>query len=181
MGAILWGLLLCPKRGEYKCRRNRNDRVLIPDAPSWQTEDFAKNTKQKKTNATKNISVTPKVRKGTAERGNESETDILRSFRFVRCVRNTADWPRLRRFTTYFRCHEAERMRRAILWACASLATRKLQLKMVKDGTHTSIRRGGLNLCEPIAEERAPPFTHKKSEIKRVIKLTRILNTKGGV
>ena len=69
-----------------ECRENQSDHVLTPDVPNLQKEDSVRNMNVKRTNAMKNLSVTPKPNEGMAELGNASVTDTQHSIRFVRCV-----------------------------------------------------------------------------------------------
>ena len=96
MGLILWGFSSAQKEVR-KCPGNPSAPVPIPDAPTLQREDSARNTNARKTNATRSMTVIRLYAVGMDEPGSASVTAMFSSTHCVNCVSGRVGWSPQRR------------------------------------------------------------------------------------
>lgn len=159
MGEILWGFLYARREVEW-CQENQRGRVPSPAVPTLQRDGSVRNTRNRRTAATRSMTVTRLYAVGTAGHGNESVTAMRQGILFVRSAKGKDGCALWKRCITRCLYPRAALMRRATWFPFAKSAMRESMRSVATDGI-TADRRGGQNLYSQSAGERAWGAAHK--------------------
>ena len=159
MGEILWGFLYA-QREVARCQENRRGRVPSPAVPILRRDGSVRNTRNRKTAATRSTTGTRLYAVGTAGHGNASVTAMRQGIPSVRSAKGKDGYAPWKRYITRCLYLRVEPMRRATWFPFAKSAMRESMRSVATAGT-TADRRGGQNLRGQYGGQRAWGQTHK--------------------
>ena len=134
MGEILWGFLYARREVEW-CQENQRGRVPSPAVPTLRRDGSVRNTRNRRTAATRSTTGTRLYAVGTVGRGNESATAMRQGILFVRSAKGKDCCAPWRRCITRCLYPRAGHTMRATWFPFAKSAMRESMQNGVIDGT----------------------------------------------
>lgn len=162
MGEILWGFLYAQREVEW-CQENRRGRVPSPAVPTLRRNGSVRNTRNRRTDATRGTTGTRLYAVGTAGHGNASATAMRQGIPSVRSAKGKDGCAPWKRCITRCLYPREALMRRATWFPFAKSAMRESMQSVATAGI-TVDRRGSQNLYSQPAGQRAWGATHKNQK-----------------
>ena len=134
MGEILWGFLYARMEVEW-CQENQRGRVPFPAVPTLRRDGSVRNTRNRRTAATRSTTGTRLYAVGMAGRGNESVTAMRQGIPSVRSAKGKDGYAPWKRYITRCLYLRVEPMRRATWFPFAKSAMPESMRSVATAGT----------------------------------------------